>query len=107
MTKTPRPTNPYNLISTLLSPLVLWQFQLLPRRQGRVGHAEERLAASVDCEGELRHIPEGGRRKFGKYTEGVTISVAREGDPTKLGYLAFDPGGLSTINWSPTGGKVS
>ena len=25
--------------------------------------------------------------------------MAREGEPTKLGYLNFDTGGVSTINW--------
>ena len=26
--------------------------------------------------------------------------MAREGDPTKMGYLNFDPCGMSIINWS-------
>ena len=30
-----------------------------------------------------------------------------EVDPTKLGYLTFDPGGMYTIKWSITGGQVS
>ena len=47
----------------------------------------------------MSHVPELGGGNFGKYPEGVNGSVAREGDPTKLGYLTFDPGGMSTINW--------
>ena len=30
-----------------------------------------------------------------------------EGDATKSGYLTFDRGGMSKINWRPTGGQVS
>ena len=55
---------------------------------------------------EVSHITEGGSEKFGHDTEGGTISVAREGELTKSGYLASDPGGMSTINWRPTGGQV-
>ena len=49
-------------------------------------------------EGEVRHTPEGGGVKFGQNHQGGTAIVAHEGDPTKSGYLTFDPGGLSTIN---------
>ena len=49
--------------------------------------------------GEVIHIPEGGGVKFGQNHQGGTASVAHEGDPTKSGYLTFDPGGMSTINW--------
>ena len=45
------------------------------------------------------HVPEGGSVKFEKYPERGTVSVAREGDPTKSGYLTFDLGGLSTTKW--------
>ena len=67
--KTPRPTKPSNLISTFLSPFALWKFQLRPYRQGRVGNDPERVAASVDREVEVRHVPEGGGGNFGKYPE--------------------------------------
>ena len=59
----------------------------------------ERVAASMDCKVEVRHVPEGGGGNFGQDPEGGTASVAHELDPPKSGYLAFDPGGMSTINW--------
>ena len=49
-------------------------------------------------EGKVGHVPEGGGRNFEQYSEGGTSSVDREGDPTKLGYLTFDSGEMSTIN---------
>ena len=58
-------------------------------------------------EGEARQVPEGGGRNFGQDPEGGTVSVSHEGDPTKSGYLVFEPGGVYTINWRPTGGQVS
>ena len=58
-------------------------------------------------EGEVRHVPEGGGGNLGQYNEGGTASVVREGDPTKSGYPAFDPGRMSKINWMPELGKVS
>ena len=58
-------------------------------------------------EGEVGHVPEGGGRNFEQDPEGVTASVDRKGDPTKSGYLTFDPGGMSTINCSPKGGQVA
>ena len=39
-----------------------------------------------------------GGKNYGQDPEGGTTSVAREGDPTKAGYLTFDPGGISTMN---------
>ena len=33
--------------------------------------------------------------------------MACKGDPTKSGYLTFDPGGVSTINWWLNRGQVS
>ena len=59
-TKTPRPTNPSNFLSTLLFNLELWKYQLYPRCPGRVGHTTDRYTASVDREGERGHIPERG-----------------------------------------------
>ena len=78
-TKTPRPTKPSNLFSTFLLTLYLWQFQLCPLRQSRVGDVPERFAASMSCEGYMRHVPEGGGKKFGQDTEGVTASVDYNG----------------------------
>ena len=49
-------------------------------------------------EGELRHIPEEGGKHFGQDPEGGTASVAREREPTKSGYLNFDPGEMYTSN---------
>ena len=39
-------------------------------------------------------------KHFEQYPEGGTVSVSRKGDPTKSGYLTFDLGGMSTINFS-------
>ena len=50
MTKTPSPTKPSNLISDILSPLASQQCQMFPRRQGGVGHAPEKVTASVTRE---------------------------------------------------------
>ena len=106
-TKTPRPTKPSNLISVFLSPLASWQCQLRAYRQGRLGRNPEISASRVDRGGELRHVSEGGGGNFGQDPEGGTSSVALEGELTKSGYLTFDPYGISTINWSPTGVQVS
>ena len=54
-TKNTRPTKRYNFISTFLLPLDLQQHELCPRFRGRVGHSNERVAASVFCEGEAKH----------------------------------------------------
>ena len=102
-----RPTKPYNLFSTFLSPLELWQFQLCPCRQRRVGPTTQRVTSRVAHKVEVRHVPEGGGGNFGQDTEGVNTIVDHNGDPNKSGYLNFDPGGISTINWSPTGFQVS
>ena len=53
----------------------------------------------MDCEGQARHITEGRGGNFEQYPKGGTASVDLEGDPNKSGYLNFDPGELSTINW--------
>ena len=102
MSKMTRPTNNYNLISTLLSTLDSGQCQLNPRRRGRVGHSTERVATHVYHKGQVRYIPERDCGKFGQYPEGITASVAYEGDTTKSGCLNFDPGGNSTMNWRKT-----
>ena len=81
-TRTPSTTNPYNLISTLLFPLASRQCQLHPRRRVIVVHAPEILEASVDCEGEVRHVSEGVDGNFGQYPEGGTASVVCKGNPT-------------------------
>ena len=64
-----------------------------------MGYAPEIFASSVAHKGEVIQIPEGGGVKFGQNHQGGTASVAHEGDPTNSGYLNFDPGGISTINW--------
>ena len=61
-------------------------------------HAPYRVIPIVACEGEVRHIQEGGGRNVGQYPEGGNASVACKVDPTKPGYLTFDRGGLSRIN---------
>ena len=43
-------------------------------------------------------------RKFTKYLSGGTKIMFHKGDTTKSGYLTFDPCGMSTINYMPTGG---
>ena len=70
-------------------------------------HTSDRITASSAREGEVRHVPEGGVRNFGQDPEGGTVNVAREGDPTKSGYLNFEPGGMYTTSWRPTGDQVS
>ena len=72
-----------------------------------MGHVPERVTSNVAHEGELIHILEGGGGNFGPDTEGCTLRVDFKGLPTKSGYLNFDPGGISTINWRPSGGQVS
>ena len=106
-TKATRPTNPSNLISTLLFQLESWKCQLHPRFPGRVCHTIDRDTASVAREGERGHDPEGGYGNIEKYPEWVTTSVTCKGDTTKSGYLTFDPGGISTIYLRPTWGQVS
>ena len=54
----------------------------------------------------MRHGSDGGGGNFGQDIEGGNTSVARELDTTKSGCLTFDPGGMSTINWSPIGVQV-
>ena len=61
-----------------------------------MGHVPETV---IDRMKKVRHVPETGGRKFGQYPECGTPSVACEGEPTKSGYLNFDPGEMSTINW--------
>ena len=97
-TKTPSPTKPSNLLSTWLSPLVLWQTQLRQLRRGRVDNNPEKVASSVTRKVEVGHIPEGGGENFEQYPEWGTRSASLLGYPTKSGYLTFDPGGIFTIN---------
>ena len=51
MTKNPRPTNIYDIISTLLLPLTLRKSQLCSYNQVRVDHALERVTPSMSQEG--------------------------------------------------------
>ena len=61
----------------------------------------------MDYKGEVRHVPEEGGGNFGKYLEGGTVSLDREGDTTKSGYFTFEPEDISTIKWMPTAVQVS
>ena len=67
----------------------------------------ERVSASIACEGEVRHVPEGGGGSFVKYPEGGNASVYREIETTKSGYLTFDPGVMFTIKRRQQGFHVS
>ena len=64
-----------------------------------MGDKPEKVTASLDFEGELRQAPEDSEVKLKTDPEGGTTSVAQKGYPTKAGYLTFDLGGVSTINW--------
>ena len=54
-----------------------------PRRQGRVGHTPEIVAENVTHKGVLGNFPKVGGRKRLQDPEGVTVSLAHKGDPTK------------------------
>ena len=64
-----------------------------------MGNKPEKFTASLTCEGESGQAPEGSEGKLKPDLEGGTVRVAREGEPTKSGYLNFDPSGMSIINW--------
>ena len=96
-TKIPTPPNTNRFYSTLLSPLDLRHFQLHPRRRGIMGDNPYNFTARSACEGESGQAPEESEGNLKPDPEGGTASVAREGDPTKLEYLTFDPSGMSTI----------
>ena len=49
---------------------------------------------------EVGHIPEGGGENFEQYPGGGTGRVCYKREPTNSGYLNFDLGGMSTINFS-------
>ena len=88
-TKTPRPTDIYNLLSTFISLLNSWQFQLRPRRQWRVGCVPDRVASSVDREREIRLVAEGVGGKFIQDYYGSTqVWLARE-SPSSQGALTL------------------
>ena len=63
-----------------------------------MGKKPEKVTASLACEQELGHSPEVSEGNLKKYPEEGTASVAREGEPTKSGYLTFHPSGMPTIN---------
>ena len=54
----------------------------------------------------MRYVQEGGGNNFEQNPEGGTTSVTCEVNPTKSGYLTFDPDGLYIINWRPTEGQL-
>ena len=51
--KTPSPTKLYNLLSSLLFPLVSWYSQLRSSFRGIISHEPDKVTASVACKGEL------------------------------------------------------
>ena len=78
-----RPTNPLNELSLLEScQIALW----------------------TCFWGRAWHVPYGCVTKFSLYPSLGIMSVACKGDPTKLGYIYFDPCGLSKTIWRPTVG---
>ena len=89
-TKSARPSKPYNLFSTFLSPFYLPQFQLRPRRQGRLGHAPERVIANAAPEVEVRKFLVGGGETYGKDPEGGTASMTCRGGEPNQGTLPFN-----------------
>ena len=54
-----------------------------------MGDKPDKVTASLSCEGESGQAFEGSEGNLKPDTEGGTASVAREGDPTKSGYLTF------------------
>ena len=85
----PKTTNTSNLISTLITPLNSRQFQLRPRRQGRLGHAPERVIANAAPEVEVRNFLVGGGETYGKDPEGGTASMTCRGGEPNQGTLPF------------------
>ena len=59
----------------------------------------EKVTERLACEVESGHTKGGSEGTLKPDPEGGTVGVAREGDPTKSGYLNFDPSGMYTINW--------
>ena len=47
----------------------------------------------------MKHIPKRGGGNIRKYLEVGTASVDLKVDTTKSGYITFDPGGMSTIDY--------
>ena len=72
-----------------------------------MGDKPEKVTASLSCEVELGQAPKGSEVNLKPDTEGGTASVFRKRYPTKSGYLTFDTGGVSIINWWLNRGQVS
>ena len=64
-----------------------------------MGDKTEKVTARLACEGESGQAPGGSEGNLKPDPEVGTTSVVCKGDPTKSGYLNFDPIGMSTINW--------
>ena len=62
-----------------------------------MGGKPEKFTASLACEVESGQAPGGSEGNFKPDPKGGSVSVAREGEPTKSGCLNFDPSGISTI----------
>ena len=73
--KTLSTTDIYNLFSTFLSLFYSRQCQLSPRHWWIVGHDSYIFRLSVDSEGEVMHVPEGGGGNFGQDPKVGTASV--------------------------------
>ena len=67
-----------------------------PRKSGSCPTESHRKRG---LEGDVRHVPEGGGRKFGHDPEGGTTCVASNRESTKSGYLTLGSGGMSKINF--------
>ena len=61
----------------------------------------------MEHEEKVGNAPEGGGGNIEQDPEVWTRSVARKVNPTKPGYMNFDPGGMLTMNRRPIGSQVS
>ena len=72
-----------------------------------MGDKPDKVTEIFYCNGVLGQAPEGSEGNLKPYPEGCTASLAPKRESNKSGYLTFDPGGFSTINWWPKRGQVS
>ena len=72
-----------------------------------MGDKYEKVAAILAFEGELGQALKESEGNLKPYPEGGTASVSRKGYTTKSGYLTFNPGSVSTMNWWLNQGQVS
>ena len=64
-----------------------------------MGDKYEKVAAILAFERELGQALEESKGNLKPYPEGGTASLYCKGEPIKLGYPAFDAGGVSIMNW--------